>query len=287
MLDFILQTAFLAQLTTAAPIENFETSEKPAALAEKFTAEPIELQVKAAAAMDLASGQIFWEQNAQTALPMASLTKIMTAVVTLENNPDLNKWVTVPDEAIDTPGNKVWFYQYEKFKLRDLLAAALIKSGNDAARALAIITAGSEEKFAQKMNTKAAVLGLKNTHFMNATGLDDDFHFSTAHDLLILTKYALQNPVFREIVGTNSLGIWSWDGVKRELYTTNKMMTDREPGDVWGVKTGTTKNAGQCLITLRRDAAGHEILGVVLAANNRWLQMRRLTDWIWAKARWG
>lgn len=286
MLDFLLKTIFLTQITTASPLADFQLNIDPTPLSFMEITEAPQLDVKAAAVMDLDSNQILFEHNAQNPLPIASLTKIMTAIITLENTPDLDAWMMIPDEAIDVPGNKIWFYQFEKLKIKDILAASLIKSGNDATMALAIQTGGSEDSFVEMMNSKAKLLGLKNTHFRNPVGFDDDFHFSTAHDLLILTKYALQNPIFREIVATPSMGIWSFHGLKRELYTTNKLMTDKKPGDVFGVKTGTTEKAGQCLVLLRKNSQGSEILSVVLGANDRWFNSKKLTDWIYQVTEW-
>ncbi|MCX6808034.1 MAG: serine hydrolase [Patescibacteria group bacterium] len=289
MLDFFLKAIFLSQLATTPNFDvnfNFNETSKPAPMATLETKTIPELSLISAAVMDLASGRVLYTKDANKPLPIASLTKIMTAIVVLENTPDLDSWMMIPEEALNTPGNKVWFFQYEKLKIRDVLAGALIESGNDAAQALAIQTAGSEDEFVKMMNNKAKQLNLKNTHFMNPEGFDDDWHFSTANDLLRLTEYALRKPIFRELVGTSSLGIWSWNGFKRELNTTDKLLTDNEPGDVFGVKTGTTEKAGQCLVTLRRNEKGHEILAVVLNASDRWAQMKVLTDWVWAQGRW-
>jgi len=191
--------------------------------------------------MDAHSGEIIFEKNADDKRLIASTTKIMTAVVVIESC-NLDDVVTVPDEAVGTEGSSAYLTHNEKLSIRELLYCLMLPSGNDAAAALAIITSGSIDEFAVHMNEKAAALGMENTHFENPHGLDGDNHMSTARDMAILTRYAMNNEEFSKIVSTKSISIGT-----RTLTNHNKLLWSVE--GINGVKTGYTKAAGRILIT--------------------------------------
>ena len=159
--------------------------------------------------------------NENEKLPMASTTKIMTAIIAIENNADLTKVVSAPHKAVGIEGTSIYLRENEELSIKDLLYGLILASGNDSASALAIITSGSEDAFVQLMNNKVAELGLENTHFTNPHGLHDEQHFTTAIDLAKITAYAMQNDVFREIVSTKRHTI-SETKYTKERYLKNK-----------------------------------------------------------------
>ena len=152
--------------------------------------------------MEVNSGRILYSRDADSKRLIASITKIMTCIVTLENS-SLEKVVTVGDEVLEMYGTNIYIEVSEKISIKDLLYGLMLRSGNDAAVVLAKNVFGSEEKFVMEMNKKAKELGMKNTKFSNPHGLDEDTkNYSTARDMAILSKYAYQNKIYREIVGT-------------------------------------------------------------------------------------
>lgn len=192
--------------------------------------------------------------NESARLPMASTTKIMTAIVAIENAEDLEKTVPAPKEAVGIEGTSIYLRTGEVLSIRDLLYGLILASGNDSATALAVITAGSEEAFVEMMNNKASELGLSDTHFVNPHGLHDDNHYTTALDLAKITAYALKNDTFREIVSTKRHTISATEYTKeRYLKNKQKLLFDEELNSgelqITGVKSGYTPEAGRCLVT--------------------------------------
>jgi len=220
-------------------------------------------------------GTTVWSYQAEERLPPASLTKIMTALIVLERA-NLNATVTVSPTVAAETGHRLRLRVGEKYQVRDLLAAMLIESANDAARALAEHIGGSEERFAGIMNARAAKMGLKNTHFTNAAGHHDPDHYTTARDLVVMTEAALQRPLFRELVSTVRYNMQTVNGKRRfKLENSNKLLPKYE--GMVGVKTGYTPEAGRCLVALaERD--GVEVLIVLLRAKNRWQLAERMLD---------
>lgn len=212
------------------------------------------------------SGDVIFEKNSHERLPMASTTKIMTALVALENG-DIHKNVKVSAEACGIEGSSIYLTEGEELTLKDLLYGVMLESANDAAAAVAYEISGSIEEFSVLMNKKAAELGLSDTHFTNPHGLDNDEHYTTASDLARLTAYAMQNDVFRKIVSTYKYQIpMSSDGT-RHLLNHNKLL--RLSDDVVGVKTGYTKRSGRCLVSCaERD--GVSVIAVTLNAPDDW-----------------
>lgn len=213
------------------------------------------------------NGKVILEKNADEPLPMASLTKIMTALIVLEKiKPE--EFLIVSKNAANETGHRVNIKEGEIYKVYDLLKAALISSGNDACYAIAEYTGGTEENFVRMMNKKAKELGLKNTHFTNPCGHHDDMHYSTAEDLAKLTEIAMKNEIFRNIVRTKETQIETIDGKRTiTLKNTNEML--RKDEDVYGVKTGYTPQAGKCLV-LKAKKEGRDILVVLLNSKDRW-----------------
>ena len=153
--------------------------------------------------MDLDSGRILYENNPNRKMLIASITKIMTAIVAIENG-DLTKEITVGDEVLSMYGTNIYVEVGEKMKLRDLLYGLLLRSGNDASVVIAKAVGGSEEKFVELMNKKAKEIGMKNTIFRNPHGLDEETeNYSTAYDMALLSRYAYKNKTYRNIVSTN------------------------------------------------------------------------------------
>lgn len=238
---------------------------------------------KSALVLDLASGKILFAKNAHERRPIASLTKLMTAVVARENF-DLAEIVTVSENAARQPAAKIWLRASEQISVRDLLAATLIESGNDAAIALAE-HAGDEPAFVAKMNAKAVALGLTDTHFANPVGYDDPENFGTAYDLAILAGYVLRDPVLREIAATQREVVLSTDGtVVHPLVSTNILFNSYL--DIRGLKTGSTKDAGACLAAIARSADGREVLAIVLDSPNRFQETKGMLEWALSSHRW-
>lgn len=247
-----------------------------------------QIEAKSAIAMDLDSGVILFEKNMREQLPMASLTKIMAAILILESH-DLSEVVTVEDNygnlKADEVGVRIWLRQYEKMTVENLLISLLVRSAGDSALALATYHSGSVEAFVDEMNERAKILNLKDTHFINPIGLDADGHYSSAYDLAILTKYALRFPSFRNIVKIKKATVRSTNNkVKHEFNSTNYLLNSYL--DIQGVKTGTTDGAGACLINLARNENGREILTVLLNSPDRFQENKGMIDWVFRSHRW-
>ena len=196
---------------------------------------------------------------------MASTTKIMTAIVVLENAPDLSELVIISKKAASIGGSRLGLSFNSQITVRDLLFGLLLCSGNDSAIALAEFIGGNVESFSNLMNEKALSLGLSNTHFVTPHGLDDDNHYTTAYELALLTKYALENKVFSEIVSTRSYSV-TINGNTKTINNTNELLGCLN--GVYGVKTGFTNGANRCLVTAckRGDL---DIICIVLGADTK------------------
>lgn len=192
----------------------------------------------------LETGEIFVSENPNVRLPMASTTKIMTALVVIENClPD--EIVVVPKEAIGVEGSSIYLQSDDRYTVEELLYGLMMRSGNDAAVALAVHCAGSVDAFVNMMNAVAKDMGVENTHFANPHGLHDPDHFTSAKDLATIACVAMNNPLFRTIVGTKSITIG--EGEKRRCWSNKNAILRTFPGGN-GIKTGFTKDAGRCLV---------------------------------------
>ncbi len=203
---------------------------------------------KAMCVLDKDSNRILYAKNEHTQLPMASTTKVVTAITVLSHCQDLDSYVQVADESIGVDGTSIYLRKDEMIKVKDLLYGLMLRSGNDSAVALACHVAGNVENFANLMNEMAQSIGAKNSHFTNPHGLDDKEHYTTAYDLALITAYALNNPIFKEIVSTKSYVIDATNkSDKRYLTNKNKLLNSLD--GCCGVKTGFTSKAGRCLVS--------------------------------------
>lgn len=223
-----------------------------------------------------ASGSILYEKNADQKRPIASTTKIVTALTVLRLESDLDRTVSIPAGGCGVEGSSLYLKAGETLSLYDLLYGLMLASANDAAAALAILTAGSVEAFADAMNETAREAGVVDSHFVNPHGLDDPEHYSTARDLATLASAALDNDTFREIVSTKRKTVPAPDGGKRWLVNHNKLL-NLLPGCI-GIKTGFTKKSGRCLVSaVERD--GETLVAVTLNAPNDWNDHAALYDY--------
>lgn len=239
-------------------------------------AEP-EPTARAAVLMDASTGRIIYEKNSDKQLQMASTTKIMTTLLTIEAG-SLDDYFTVDSEAIRVEGSSMGLYEGASVTRRMLLYGMMLPSGNDAANSAAFSVAGGSEKFVEMMNSRACDLGLENTHFVTPSGLDDytSDHYSTAHDMAMLTAYAMENPVFREVCSTRSICLKYGDGKDCWLSNTNRLLDSCE--GVIGVKTGFTDKAGRCLVSAC-EREGVTLICVTLNDPNDWYDHSRLYDY--------
>jgi D-alanyl-D-alanine carboxypeptidase (penicillin-binding protein 5/6) len=247
-------------------------------IAEPGFANPI-IKADAAILMDVKTGQVLWEKKMHKRLAPASTTKILTAIIAIERG-QLEADVTVSPRAAATRGSSMYLYPGQTLALRELLEGLMLRSGNDAAVAIAEHIAGSTEEFARIMNEKAAAIGARDSHFINPNGLSAIGHYSSAHDLAVIARYALTNPVFADIVRTRETNIDWLDrrGKEQEkaIRNTNKLLWMFADAD--GVKTGTTSEAGPCLVaSATRD--GQKLISVVLHDHERWSDSMRLLQY--------
>jgi len=249
------------------------------ALAANFTfvTAKSDTSARAAVVMDVKTGRILYSKNMNEKLPMASTTKIMTALIAIESG-RLNETVKVSKKASMVEGSSIYLREGEKHPLEDLVYALMLRSGNDAATAIAEHLGGTVENFVAMMNEKAREIGAKDTHFANPHGLDAEGHYTTAHDLALITSYALKNPKFAEIVRTKKKTIAgppdaNWD---RSMVNKNKMLWQYEGGD--GVKTGYTGKAGRCLVS-SATRNGMQLVTVVLNCGPMWEDSSALLEY--------
>ena len=237
-------------------------------LPEKVNGEPV-VSAKSAILMDQDSGRVIFEHNIHEKSRIASITKIMTALLAVESG-KMNKIVKISDDAIGTEGSSLFLKHGEKMKLEDLVYGLMLRSGNDAAAAIAEEVGGSPEGFVFLMNQKAEEIGMVNSHFTNPHGLDNTKdHFSTAYDMALLTRYAMHNKLYKKIAGTkvhrahNSLENWDyrWTNKNRLLTGLYKFST--------GGKTGYTKLAKRTLVsTASKD--NMNLIAVTLNGPDDW-----------------
>lgn len=222
----------------------------------------IDISSRIALIYDRASGKILYQKNGNKQTPMASTTKIMTAIVVLEQA-KLTDTVTINSKAASIGGSRLGLKKNDKITVNDLLYGLMLRSGNDAAVALAIHVGGSIEGFADMMNKKAIELGLTNSHFIVPHGLDNEGHYTTAYELVKITDYALNIDKFKEIVGTKVTTIHI-NGYAKTINNTNKLLGS--VSGLYGVKTGFTNGAGRCLVTAcKRDNL--DIITVIIGAD--------------------
>jgi D-alanyl-D-alanine carboxypeptidase (penicillin-binding protein 5/6) len=216
---------------------------------------------------DLATGQTLYAFQATRRVPPASLTKIMSALIVLEQG-QLSELVTVSRKAALAPKTHLRLKAGQVFRLEDLVKAMLITSANDACLAAVEHVGGSEERFVELMNVKAQGMGLADTHFGNGCGFDGPAHYSTASDLAILTEVAMSHPLFKTYVGSTLEVITSVNTNRSYFLRNTNRLLGRMPG-VEGVKTGFTTKAGRCLVA-KVSQNGKDLLLVLLNSRRRW-----------------
>ncbi|MCK8825727.1 D-alanyl-D-alanine carboxypeptidase family protein [Fuchsiella alkaliacetigena] len=235
-----------------------------------------EITAESAILIDAETGEVLYSQNAHEKRPPASTTKIMTGILALEMG-DLDAEVKASSRAAYEGGSTIWLGEGEVLKLEELLYGLLLNSGNDAAVAIAEHIGGSVEEFAHLMNRKARELGALNTTFKNPNGLPQPGHLTTAYDLAMITRYALQNQTFAEIVNTTRKTItWQGHTYGRSLLNTNRLL--RRFKNVDGVKTGYTNAAGRCLVS-SATKEGRQVISVVLKSNQMWNDSIKLLNY--------
>ena len=247
----------------------------PASIAAEDVSLP-SVSAQSAILIDGQSGTVLYEKQADLRLPMASTTKIMTALVALEQMP-LDTVITVDSRAVGVEGSSIYLVEGEQLTLEQLLYALLLESANDAATAIAIGVADSVEAFAELMNQTARDMGLENTRFQNPHGLDHAEHYTTARELARITAHALKNPTIAAIVATQKTTIphSGNDGV-RLLVNHNRLLRDYD--NAIGVKTGYTKRSGRCLVSAA-EQDGAKLIAVTLNAPNDWRDHTALLDY--------
>lgn len=238
--------------------------------------ENITVSAKSAIVMCMDTNEVLLEKSAMLKLPMASTTKIMTALI-LAEQPDLSKTVKVTKQMVTVEGSSMGLLEGDAVSYRDLLYGMLLASGNDAANTTAYVIGGSIKGFAKIMNQKAAELGLKNTSFVTPSGLDDENHYTTAYDLALLASAALKNKVFREACSSKIATLYFGNPPYRRTLTNHNKLLGNYEGLI-GVKTGFTKKSGRCLVTAA-EREGKRVIVVTLNAPDDWNDHKSLLDY--------
>ncbi len=236
----------------------------------------LNVSAKAAVVMCLDTKEIIFGKNFSKKLPMASTTKIMTALI-LSEQPDLSKTITVTKKMVAVEGSSMGLLEGDIVSFKDLLYGMLLASGNDAANVTAYALGGSVEGFAKMMNKKAAQIGLKDTNFVTPSGLDDENHYTTAYDLALLTAVALKNEAFATACSSTSATLYYGNPpYRRSLSNHNKLLSSYE--GLIGVKTGFTKRSGRCLVTAARRSE-KTVICVTLNDPNDWEDHKNMLDY--------
>lgn len=277
---------FVALFVLLPKNENLENNSQPTPVptpyvVRQFQTPPGNLTAKSVLVVDLTTDTILFEKNPNLKLPPASLTKLATALVTLQN---CNSDQVITADTIKTKGSIMGLVEGEKITVENLLYGLLLPSGNDAALVLAKNCGNSSEDFLYSMNNLANSLGMENTHFTNPTGLETDYNYSTAVDLKKLAQAALENPVIAKIIKTEQRTASDVSGnLVHELENLNSLLG--KVNGVLGVKTGRTSNNQENLITaVEREKV--RILTVVLAGEDRFLETEKIIDWVFGSFVW-
>lgn len=235
-----------------------------------------EVSAKAYILIEASTGRMLAGRNQDAQLPIASTTKILTALITLEQ-PGLDEYFKVDSNAIKVEGSSMGLREGDMVTLAGLAAGMLLPSGNDAANAAAVRIGGTVEKFAERMNRKAADIGMDHSHFVTPSGLHNDEHYSTAADMALLARHALRNERFAAICRQPSLKLSFGNPPYDRWLTNHNRLVKEYPGCI-GMKTGFTKAAGRCLVSAaERD--GVTLICVTLSAPNDWSDHTRLLDY--------
>lgn len=238
-------------------------------------AEEIFINARTAVAIDGKSKITLFDKDAHMLIPMASTTKIMTALVAI-NYGDLDRKVEISSKSAGIRGSTVGYKQGEMITLRELLYGLMLRSGNDAAIAISEGVAGSVEEFVKLMNEYANQIGLVSTHFESPHGLDSDYHYTTAYDLAVITSMARESKIFSDIVQTKDIDKAQY-GFSRSFHNINKILWQLP--NATGVKTGFTGKAGKCLVT-SVNMENNDVIIVVLNSNTRWKETEKINNYV-------
>ncbi len=236
----------------------------------------LSVSAKAAVLINGENGEVVYSKNCDQRLPMASTTKIMTALLLCEYG-NLEKEVTVTAEMLRVEGSSMGLLAGDKVTLHDLLYGLMLASGNDAANVIAFAIGGSLQGFINKMNEKAQELELTSTHFETPSGLDGDRHYTTAYELAQITKYAMRNEEFQKVVASKSATLNYGNPPYRRTLTNHNKLLKMYDGVV-GVKTGFTKKSGRCLVSAA-EREGKFLIAVTLNAPNDWQDHKAMLDY--------
>lgn len=250
------------------------------------TGDSIELNAKSYLVLDRKTLTPLVSHNPGESLPLASITKLMTAIVTLENS-NIEDIIEIENDFSKTPEYKLGLYPGEKISVESLLYASLIPSANDAAEALAYyIGEGDYKKFVDMMNAKAYEIGMENTHYSNAVGFDNISNYSTVQDLAYLANYAASKEFIANTVVLSEKTITDASGtISYGLKSTNELLGEKDI-KILGMKTGTTPVAGECLVTLAQLKNDSQIIIVILGSQNRFGDTRSLIQWVEENISW-
>ena len=260
-------------------VKAFFTTEAPLPQ-KKENPTPLNLTASGVFVMDLHSGVVLYDKNPHQKLKPASLTKIMTALVALDYFKEDSIIKVVNGQR--SLGNTIDLLKGDQFLADDLLYGLLVSSGNDAAITFAENYPGGYTAFVQKMNDKATDLGLDNSHFSNVSGVEGEDHFTTAYDIAMIAREALNRPIFENIVSTKKITLQSLKGHLYPLNSTNVLLD--KPG-FYGVKTGWTPEAGECLVVLAEKDA-HPILISLLHSSDRFGEGEKIFNWVFQNYTW-
>lgn len=235
-----------------------------------------EVSAECAVVISEQTGEVIFRKNDMTHHSMASTTKIMTALLAVESG-RLNDEIKVSGDMLKVEGTSMGLVNGDSVSLRELVYGMLLASGNDAANVTAVYLGGNIEGFAKLMNRKASEIGMKNTNFVTPSGLDDEKHYSTAYDMALLGRYAVQNPVFRAACRAKKATLtYGNPPYKRTLYNHNRLLSSYEYA--LGIKTGFTKKSGRCLVSYaEKDGIG--LVAVTLNAPDDWNDHRKMLDY--------
>lgn len=239
-------------------------------------AEDVNLSARSAVVINASTGTVLFEKNAHEELPMASTTKIMTALLLAEQE-NLDTLVVTTKQMVTVEGSSMGLLEGDTVSYKDLLYGMLLASGNDAANTTAIALSGSTEDFADLMNYKAQQIGLNNTHFVTPSGLDADGHFSTAYDMAQLAAYALKNDQFKTAASSKTATLYYGNPPYKRMLSNHNKLLNMYDGAI-GVKTGYTKKSGRCLVSAA-ERNGTTIVAVTLNAPDDWSDHKRLLDY--------
>lgn len=237
---------------------------------------------QAAILVDATTGQVLWQRNAHQHRPPASTTKMMTVMLALDLS-RLDDVVTAPPGVQDIPEQSLHLTPGEQISLRDLLYAAMVRSANDSAVAIAHHVGGSVEEFVRLMNARVKDLGLKDTHFTNPNGLNNPDHYSSAYDLAMIAREAIRRPLFNVLCDTRRYNVTRASSPDRLLTSHARFLWEYKGAD--GIKTGYTHQAGRCFVG-SATVKGHRLISVVLKSPNAGADTRALMDYGFNNYRW-